>query len=261
LQPWVSDGTSAGTYPLTGGGVRVPDAGFSSSPSFVEAGGHVYFLFGKTLGSLAIWRTDGTPAGTDPAVTAASGAVKPVSLSEAGGRLFFAAREAKGSTAVLPWASDGSDEGTVLLTRAELDLGPSFFEFFEPPKFVELYGRVFFAASDPQHDEELWSTDGTPEGTEQLTEIAPGLLDANPRELKVWNGRLYFRARDAMHGMELWTSDGTAEGTRLVQDIFPGPSWSKPADLTATEQGLYFSAHNSAHGRELWVLPPDELEP
>ncbi|MFL6197613.1 MAG: ELWxxDGT repeat protein, partial [Thermoanaerobaculia bacterium] len=99
-------------------------------------------------------------------------------------------------------------------------------------------------------------TDGTPEGTAKLLDIAPALLGSQPQGLTVWDGRLWFRARDAVHGMELWSSDGTAEGTRMVQDIAPGAAWSMPAEITATEEGLYFSANDGAHGRELWVLYP-----
>ena len=147
-----------------------------------------------------------------------------------------------------------------------MTLGEPIFAPLDP--FVELDGRVWFAASDLQHGDELWSTDGTPEGTARLLDIAPGLLGSYPRSLAVWNGRLWFRARDAEHGMELWTSDGTAEGTRLVHDIAPGPSWStpgaldwlSPVDLTGTETGLYFPASDVEHGRELWVLPAGEAD-
>lgn len=247
-RPWVGDGTPAGTYPLT------PAAGHTSgSPLFVEANGRVYFPFGEIVGGepgpIEIWSTDGTPAGTGPAITAASGAVLPARLRVADDRLYFAApRIGDPRGWILPWASDGTDAGTVLL--ADVDLRGADMATI----FTELNGRVFFAASQPRRGNELWSTEGTPEGTSRLLEIAPGLLSSYPRELTVWNGRLYFRARDGVHGMELWTSDGTAEGTRLFQDIAPGASWSTPAHLTPTEEALYFSADDGAHGEEVWVL-------
>jgi ELWxxDGT repeat protein len=247
VQPWVSDGTLAGTHALTsaigqmGGGER-----------FIESGGRFYFLFGEHDGPMEIWATDGTAAGTGPAVTAASGAAAPQGLlSAAGGRLYFAAPRASDPDGpFLPWVSGGTDGSTELLAGVEIDRN-----FWEPP-FVELNGRVFFSGFDPQHGDELWSTDGTPEGTARLLDIAPGLLGSYPRELTAWNGRLWFRARDAVHGLELWTTDGTAEGTRLVQDIAPGPSWSYPAEMIATEEALYFTADDAVHGRELWVLYP-----
>ena len=236
---WVSNGTAAGTIPLTPVGEVVIEP---YRRYFVEAGGRIYFPFdGK------VWSTDGTPAGTHPAITAASGARLPERLSVAQGRLYFAAPRVDNPTGRrLPWTSDGTDAGTVLLAEG-VNLQDS--------SFVELDGRVFFSAWDPRHGDELWSTSGTPEDTALLLEIAPGLLDAEPRELTVWNGRLWFRARDALHGMELWTSDGTPEGTRLVQDIAPGASWSSPAHFTPTGENLYFSADDGEHGEEVWVLP------
>jgi ELWxxDGT repeat protein len=231
---WVSDGTPAGTLPLT------PANQTEVYPFLIEAGSLVYFQFDG-----GIWRSDGTPAGTGPAITAASGALLPESLSVAQGRLYFAApRIGDPRGPALPWVSDGTDAGTVLLADV-----PAF------SSFTELDGRVFFAAADPLHGDELWSTDGTSEGTSRLLDIAPGLLGSQPRELTVWNGRLWFRARDAVHGMELWSSDGTAEGTRLVQDIAPGASWSTPAHLAPSAGGLYFSADDGVHGEEVWLLP------
>ncbi len=252
-RPWVSDGTTAGTHPLSG--VNGTWAGHG----FTEAAGRLFFRFipesGPNAGTTEIWSTDGTPAGTGPAITADSGARGPQGLYGAGGRLYFAARRAPGGPLV-PWVSDGTGAGTAPLADAALQEIPDY--VVVPPRhFTELGDRVYFAASDMAHGDELWSTDGTPEGTALVKDIAPGKLDAEPRSLVAWRGRLYFRARDIAHGMELWTSDGTAEGTRLVQDISPGPSWSNPQELTVAGESLYFSAHDGEHGRELWELPEE----
>ena len=250
-QPSVSDGTPAGTYPLTS--IVGDSPGFYGVPDFVEAGGHVWFLF-RELGreSMQIWGSDGTPAGTGPAVTAASGAVHPDRLFAMQDRLYFLAARADDPRGRLrPWVSDGTDGGTALLADVEV---PDLSFDLSYTRFVEFAGRVWFAATDRQHGTELWSTDGTPEGTSRL-DIAPGLLGSYPQDLVAWDGRLWFAAQDGVHGMELWTSDGTAEGTRMVQDIHPGPSWSMPAELTPAAAGLFFSANDGEHGRELWLLP------
>ncbi|MEA2558910.1 MAG: hypothetical protein QOH06_414 [Acidobacteriota bacterium] len=253
LRPWVSDGTPAGTYPLIEGYGLMPLQQFF----IVEAGGRVWFLFARNGEPLAIWGSDGSPAGTGPVVTAESGAGAPEDLTAIGDRLYFTAPRADDPAGrLLPWISDGTGGGTELL--ADVTIGQSSFAPMDSSPFVELNGRVFFAAADKAHGDELWSTDGTPESTARLlgiAGIAPGLLGSHPRGLTAWNGRLWFRARDGVHGMELWSSDGTAAGTRFVQDIAPGASWSNPRELTATEGGLYFSANDGEHGRELWVVP------
>jgi ELWxxDGT repeat protein len=251
VRPWVSDGTPAGTYPLSDKyGVAPPVKLF-----LVEAGGRVWFLFTEIGEAPAIWGSDGTPAGTGPAVTVEAGAGAPEALAAIGDRLYFTAPRHGTEGRLLPWVSDGTDGGTGLL--ADVDVGGDRnFALPDDPAFVELDGRVFFAGSDRQHGDELWSTDGTPEGTARVLDVVPGPMGSYPRGLTAWNGRLWFRARDRVHGMEPWSSDGTAEGTRLVQDVAPGPLWSSPAELAAAEEGLYFSADDGEHGRELWVLYP-----
>src|SRR5262249_46654484 len=57
----------------------------------------------------------------------------------------------------------------------------------------------------------LWKTDGTPEGTVRVAHVG-GTYEAN---IVVMGGLLYFEARDA-NGPALWRSDGTAEGTWKV---------------------------------------------
>jgi ELWxxDGT repeat protein len=252
VQPWSSDGTLSGTRPLTRTvGLIEDEEAFRDLPRpFVEAGGRTYFLLGGVDGPGALWRTDGTPGGTEPAVRVDSPMASPFNLRAAGGRLYFVSRRA-GLTGVYPWSSDGTEAGTELLARARLDP----FDWDPSSRFVELNGKVYFAAADAAHGQELWRTDGTAAGTERFLDLAPGLLGSAPDSLVAWNGRLFFVAQDALHGRELWSSDGTREGTGLVQDLEPGASWSAPADLTPTEHGLYLSAYDFGHGRELWLLP------
>lgn len=259
MQAWVTDGTAAGTRQLTSLSANTPDV------VFTEAAGRVFFRLTPKGGTTEIWTTDGTPAGTHPAVTAASGMLDPKILSGAGGRLYFAARRANDPQGPLrPWVSDGTDAGTVQLADVAIEEGELDYYFApgEQPGFTEAGGRVYFGGSDKTHGDELWSTDGTPEGTALVKDIAPGLLGSYPRSFAARHGRLYFRARDSggmAHGMELWTSDGTAEGTQLLQDIAPGPSWSNPRELVVTggDLDIYFTAHDGEHGREVWELPDE----
>jgi ELWxxDGT repeat protein len=253
--PWVSDGTPEGTFALTTGVDFTDLPGSSSGQYFVALDGRAYFPTGRGKDRPAeIWNTDGTPAGTRPAVTAASGMRRPEDVVAVGDRLYFAARRAGDPTRrFLPWVSDGTDAGTEPLADAALAREDTFLTE-DRPRVAGLDGRVFFAAADPGHGDELWSTDGTPEGTSRVLDIAPGALGAYPRGLTLWQGKLWFRARDTAHGMELWTTDGTAAGTRLVQDIAPQGSWSTPLALTPAETGLYFTANDGVHGRELWVV-------
>ena len=88
--------------------------------------------------------------------------------------------------------------------------------------------RLLFFARDGVHGPELWSTDGTPDGTALVLDIAPGSVGSMPRfyagtfvEAAVVGSAVAFAANDDVHGNELWLSDGTAGGTHLVADIDP----------------------------------------
>jgi ELWxxDGT repeat protein len=50
---------------------------------------------------------------------------------------------------------------------------------------AEMDGIVYFAGTDPANGEELWRTDGTPEGTWLVTDIAPGESGSFPYPLAV----------------------------------------------------------------------------
>lgn len=271
-RPWVSDGTAAGTLALTALANPQTPSRWYGAIAFTGLGGRAFFWLSEGEGPVELWSSDGTPAGTGPVVSAVTAGLADPGLGRleaVDGRLWFTARrQGDPSGRLLPWVSDGTLAGTVALEppdTAGFDLRLTAEPFTEdgPFRFAGLDdGRVFFTAFDPVHGDDLWVTDGTPEGTRRVREDAvPGPYGFHPRGLTAWQGRLWFTARDMERGMELWTSDGSAQGTRLVQDIAPGASWSTPTELTAVGQSLYFSAYEKVHGRELWVLPAEALDP
>ncbi len=59
-EPWVSDGTAAGTVPLE----VVPGPTSTTAGAFTDIGDEVVFLAFEASGGDELWRTDGTQAGT-----------------------------------------------------------------------------------------------------------------------------------------------------------------------------------------------------
>ena len=77
----------------------------------------------------------------------------------------------------------------------------------------------YFSATDAEHGEELWVTDGTPAGTRIVKDIYPGATSSDVVWLARFNDKVVFSADDGESGAELWISDGTEAGTFMVMDI------------------------------------------
>jgi len=138
------------------------------------------------------------------------------------------------------WCSDGTADGTSLM--ADLFPGPVGGLQHEYADVAALEGIVYFRAEDDLGGEELWRTDGTPQGTWQVLDIHPGPGSSEPENFAVHDGALYFRADDGVHGPELWRTDGTTSGTWMVKDLDDGDRGSSPHRLTPSAGGLYFFA-------------------
>ncbi|MCY1073276.1 ELWxxDGT repeat protein [Archangium lansingense] len=118
-----------------------------------------------------------------------------------------------------------------------------------PSDFVAVGSTRFFVASDPLHGAELWTSDGTPEGTVLVKDLVPGSQGSNIGEFTVAHGVLYFLAT---HGYQrvLWRSDGTIEGTVPLLGDRRMPLFI--SELEAVNDTLYLSA-NGGSGFELWT--------
>ena len=79
---------------------------------------------------------------------------------------------------------------------------------------------AYFCADDGVHGEELWATDGTPEGTYMVKDIYEGISTSNILWLTRFNDKVIFSATgDSQDGQEIWISDGTADGTYMVANV------------------------------------------
>jgi len=54
------------------------------------------------------------------------------------------------------------------------------------------------------HGMELWTSDGSADGTRLVQDVAPGPSWSLPLELTGTDQALYFSASDSAHGRELW---------------------------------------------------------
>ena len=245
-EPWVSDGTDAGTKLLK----DINATTSASAPAgFCRSGNTVYFSANDGINGVELWKTDGTEAGTvmvkdiRPGTTGSSVA----NLTKVGNTVFFTA--ADGVSGGELWKTDGTEAGTVLVR----DIVPGS-SGSGPTMLTDVNGTLFFVATTPAEGAALWKSDGTAAGTVMVADIIPGATPSpNFQFLTNANGTLFFVATVAPFGTELWKSDGTQAGTLLVKDIAAGTTSSGITEMVALNGKVYFGANDGVNGRELWV--------
>lgn len=248
---WLSDGTSAGTRLVYD--IRLGTAG-SSPSSLTVSDGTLYFTANDGRHGNELWKSDGTAAGTVMLSDInLQGSSHPSALTSLGKTLFFIADDGVNGREL--WRTDGTAAGTRMVTDINTSPAINGGKSIASGLLV-VNGRLYFSADDGRNGVELWTSDGTAQGTHMVRDINP--TSSNPAELTAVNGMLYFTADDGLHGVELWKSDGTESGTIMVRDINVHPDIkngnSYPTALTAANERLFFVADSgNGNGEELWV--------
>lgn len=143
------------------------------------------------------------------------GIENPVELS---GSVYFLADDA--NSGIELWKSDGTTQGTSIVRDigpGEIGIGRS----NDTPELVATNERVFFVADDGVYGRELWTSDGTFEGTRLVKDIHSE-NGHEPQYLTVVGELVYFCAYDENRNPQLWISDGTEAGTRRLGELAGG---------------------------------------
>jgi ELWxxDGT repeat protein len=217
---WISDGSGAGTKPLKDS----EDATFVSPTNLYAYKDLLIFTATDKTGS-ALWRTDGTAAGTYKIAaikTAPSPYLSRLDFALLNGELFFAAYDASHGTEL--WKTDGTAEGTALVRDIhEGDIG-SF------PQHLHSNGeQLYFSAYTPEGGQEAWVSGGTAATTQQLFDLNAGGTGTRPSDYMYVNNELYFMAESRDAGRQLWKGERRITGIknsdqkeRLV--VYPNPA-------------------------------------
>lgn len=213
---WTSDGTEAGTRvlkDLAPGTNHLGDPSWGSPKDFTAYRGLVYFsAVSSEADRGALWRSDGTEAGT---VRVASAAWAE-GLTVAGNRLYFFANNGVNNQEL--WSSDGTAGGTrMVVDVASPNTPPADEDDDDSPyhSVAELQAvgdQVVFTASNTRHGRELWASDGTVAGTRLVRDINPdqrdwfNVYDDYPARGSrgVLGNTVIFGAQDGKHGIEPW---------------------------------------------------------
>jgi hypothetical protein len=225
---WVTDGTAADTYELTGIGGAYSGG---LEPSFMTSfDGEVLFDGLDPAGNAGLWVTNGTAAGTYQ-LTGISGAFTGVAGvfsgglgpgymtvfdgTVVGGEVLFEGGDTAGNEGL--WVTNGTATGTYELTGIS---GANTYGIFGDglaPVWASLNGEVLFPGWDATpglDDIGLWATDGTAGGTYEITGISgASTFGIDPKEMIVFHGEVLFNGTDTSGHPGLWVTNGTAAGT------------------------------------------------
>lgn len=183
-EPWVSDGTVAGTFML-----KDVNAGGTGSNTSASQNIHlrfndnyVFFVATNTAGT-ALWRTDGTVSGT---VQLSPDGIYTGTNYSGGGfcavsnqRTFWINDNAK------LYVTDGTVAGTNLL-KSDL----------QNAIFMILYNNAAHFNAGAAGSRELWKSEGITATTAQYVDINPGAAESYPYGLFTLGSSLYFFANN-----------------------------------------------------------------
>ena len=269
-EPWLSDGTEAGTYLIK----DIYPGRTASQRRLVRpvALGDSIFTPARLDGTQGegLWKTDGTEAGTLLVKDVSPGVLSRFddSLTLLDGTLYFAVSVLTSPGTYELWKSDGTEEGT---QAVKTGLGQS-------SDLLAVDGRgLVFASYDSDQGYELWRSDGTESGSVLVQDIVPGPDHSFPRAFVPLGDRVLFLAIDEIAGDEPWVAHTATLFDRPEQAIEdlkgevkllrlpPGIETSLTAFLDAAARDL--SANRTvpailsleAFGRHLGALSPGKI--
>jgi len=251
--PFVYDGTTMTKLCDADPSIKgIPD----NYESYIGYNNKVYFSASEGLSNTVgneLWVTDGTVSGTalvkDINTQFGYAGSNPSNFVVANNKLFFEAND--GINGYELWVTNGTAAGTNMVK--DINVGST----DTKPLVLNWYGvyknKIYFWA----YNGALWSSDGTPAGTQKIGPnnlIQPFTKLAGleiPNTFVEYNGKLYFQGGDNTSGtvdQELWVTDGTTAGTKMVKDILPGTNGSSPYQLIVNKNSLYFQAMKNPLG-------------
>lgn len=229
---WATDGTEAGTILINDieSDALVDEYYYNWGATYCVVGSVLYFNATNSIHGSALWKTDGTVAGSQVVKNIAPGGLggTPIAMTTMGGKLYFTSRDDNSQL----WVSDGTDVGTVRYTNV----------FYYCDFTTAINGLIYVRATNNAMTNGIWVTDGNPNN---LTLLSPTL---NAAAFYIERGGKAYMNPDAPSSSAyrpLVGSDGTPGGTGVIADV----SCNLPYTVGNT---LYFSSPFDSGLARLW---------
>jgi ELWxxDGT repeat protein len=290
FEPWITDGTEAGTFMLKD--INPGVASGSSAGPMVVCHNEVYFSADDGVHGSELWKTDGTPEGTRMVIDLFPGSQgsHPGDLIVFNDTLFFNAFSPEYGDEL--WKTGGDSTSTWLVA----DIAPGTASS-SPCYLFATDNWIYFAR---ENSNGLYHSYGTPSNTgllyqdviigqlddafftlyagavyfrgtdvtgpdakgtqlwriinnevQRVTEIVSAEADLDPMHLTVAGDKLFFIGEQYPYGEELWFYDGLAP--QMLKDINPSGHGNLGGFITEYKGKLVFSAGEASTGVELWV--------
>jgi ELWxxDGT repeat protein len=229
---WKSDGTVSGTIKLKNIDPYWGNTTLTTARYFCISNNILYFsaINHSNDKGTVFWKTDGTPAGTqaikDINPTDGTAALGPYLLTDVNGTIFFTANDGVHGREL--WKSDGTKQGTQLVKDIIPGISGS-----NMNGLTNFAGKLYFQNAQVKEDGVsryyLWSSDGTPEGTNEIEGFGISHIAA----IFPGKNKLFLDVYTFEYGNELYAGKADETGTFVA---------SKTTSEDAVKTNLSFNA-------------------
>ena len=216
---------------------------------FQRMGALAVFLVKSSDGTLTLWTSDGTAAGSHAILNVSdrNPTLQFVASAESDGVYYFTTQDELSVFTL--WKTDGTASGTISVDGQEI--APN---LASDEKLFAANGIAYFSASVYGLGSELWQSDGTADGTTPIRRTATGAAFVTTGDAVEFRGGLIFSGNAAASGGNaVWFTDGNPEGTiRLTDDLSDSAAPDPAGNLFVVGDVVYFTKTTDGSGTELW---------
>lgn len=253
---WKTDGTGAGT-------ALVAPLARTVSPSlpttFTDAGDLLYFVAHLPIENHGghPGRTDGTEPGSR--LLAGDFGVGNVigGVSVLDGGTVIGTTDLGESTLI--WSTQGDEALPLVDVAVRCDVHHDCPIGYVPPSAGPV---ALFAERSVGEGTEVWSLDGTPEGTELFLDLVPGAASSSPAQWIDAGDEVWFTALDGAGIESVWRSEGTPATTGPFEVIGDDPETRAVAIWPIdAESGRFYFLRPGELGIDLWYVDSSASAP
>lgn len=229
FEPWVTDGTAAGTRMVAD--LNPGAEGSIAWTHFIVHDGFAYFAANDGVHGDELWRTDGTAAGTQLVadIRPGSGGSGVERFRRVGDTLLFLASEDGTGTGYRTWTAGAGVDGAERITDSV------HIAFFDD---VVQVGNAWYARGANG----LVRSAGLPTSETVPVAATLGVTPCGIDAIAAFDGWVYYGGNDGVHGCELWRWGSMVTGNELFRDIAGLNTAAGPSNFAVRGSRMYFRA-------------------